>query len=268
LNPYRGCSHGCHYCYARATHAYLGLNVGEGFTGVLLVKTNFATVLRHELSARGWKRELVSLGTATDPYQPVEGKYRLARAALAALCDFRTPTSIVTKSTLVWRDLDVLQQMTASAGVTVCMSIPIIDRAAWRLVEPGTPPPNQRLRVLGRLVAAGINAGVLMAPILPGINSGEAQIEATVRAAAEHGARFLWSGLLHLDRDVRDHYLGFVKKNYPELLDGYERLYPGKYALPAYTRRIDQRAERLKDAWNLGHRYVEREPEEQQLMLL
>ncbi len=255
LNPYRGCAHACHYCYARATHAYLGLGVGEAFSGVLIAKMNFAEVLRLELSARSWKRESVSLGTATDPYQPIEGTYRLSRGALQALHDFRTPVSIVSKSTMVWRDLDLLQAMTLGAGVTVCVSMPTVDEAAWRLTEPGTPPPRQRLRVLERLVTAGINAGVLMAPLLPGITAGEEQVEATVRASAEHGARFLWTGLLHLDRGIRDHYLGFLNQHYPHLSQGYRRIYPGKYALPRYADLIEERARRLKQTWIPGERY-------------
>lgn len=270
LNPYRGCAHACHYCYARATHAYLGLDAGEAFSSILMAKMNFAEILRLELSARSWKRESVSLGTATDPYQPVEGTYRLSRGALQALHDFRTPVSIVSKSTMVWRDLDLLQAMTLGAGVTVCVSMPTVDKAAWRLTEPGTPPPAQRLRVLERLVAAGINAGVLMAPLLPGITAGEEQVEATVRAAAEHGARFLWIGLLHLDRGVRDHYLGFLHQHYPHLVQGYQRIYPGKYATPKYAEHIEERAQRLKQTWNLGERYDDspKAAEDYQLALL
>ncbi len=269
LNPYRGCAHACQYCYARATHSFLGLGTGAAFSSVLMAKTNFAGVLRLELSARSWKHESVSLGTATDPYQPIEGQYRLSRGTLEALHDFRTPVSIVTKSTLVWRDLDLLQAMSARAGVTVCVSMPTVDVAAWRLTEPGTPPPAQRLRVLERLVAAGVNAGVLMAPLLPGITAGEAQVEATVRAAAEHGARFLWTGMLHLDRGVRDHYLGFIREQYPDLIDGYQRLYTGKYARPDYAKRVEERAQRYRTAWKLGERYGRPEAAEaRQLTLL
>jgi DNA repair photolyase len=185
------------------------------------------------------------------------------------LYDFRTPVSIVSKSTLVWRGLDLLQAMTRGAGVTVCVSLPTVDEAAWRLTEPGTPPPAQPLRVLERLVAVGVNAGVLMAPLLPGITAGEEQVEATVRAAAEHGARFLWTGLLHLDRGVRDHYIGFLREHYPHLLAGYRQINRGKYALPIYAERVDERAQRHKSAWDLGERY--RSPKaavEEQLVLL
>jgi DNA repair photolyase len=270
LNPYRGCSHGCHYCYARATHRYLNLDGSDGFSGVLLVKTNFAEVLRLELSAYSWRRERVSMGTATDPYQPVEGRYRVSRATLRALLDFRTPVSIVTKSTLVWRDRDLLQELSRGAGASVCVSVPTVDEAAWRATEPGTPPPMQRLRVVERLVGAGIEAGVALAPLLPGITAGREQVEAALRAAAEHGARFLWSGLLHLDAGVREHYLGFVRERYPELLDGYQRLYRGKYARSDYAERVKARAQREKERWGLGERYtaVETPVEPEQLVLL
>jgi DNA repair photolyase len=270
LNPYRGCTHGCHYCYARASHRYLNLDGGDTFSSVLLVKTNFADVLRRELSAPSWKRESVSLGTATDPYQPLEGRYRISRATLAALLDFRTPVSIVTKSTLVWRDLDVLQALNRSAAAKVCISVPTVDADAWRATEPGTPAPAQRLRVLERLTSAGIEAGVLMAPLLPGISTDRAQIEATVRAAAEHGACFLWTGLLHVDAGVRDHFLGFLRDRYPHLLDGYLKLYAGKYARPDFAARVDARAEAERQRWGLGKRYVvpETAPAARQLSLL
>ena len=246
LNPYRGCAHGCHYCYARATHAYLDLDADDGFSSVLLAKLNYADVLR---------RESVALGTATDPYQPIEGRYRLSRAVLQAMIDFRTPLSIVTKGTLIWRDVDLLQALARHNRVTVCLSVPTVDSAAWRATEPGTPPPAQRLKVVERLVAAGVRAGVAMAPLLPGITADEAHVAATVRAAAEHGARFLWTGLLHLDPGVRGHYLAFLSDAYPDLLPGYASLYRGKYAPKVYAERVAARGERFKALHALGERY-------------
>lgn len=268
LNPYRGCAHGCHYCYARATHAYLELDTDAGFSSILLAKVNVAAVLRRELSAPAWRREPVALGTATDPYQPIEGHYRLSRAVLRAMIDFRTPISIVTKGTLIWRDLDLLQALARHGRATVCMSVPTVDVAAWRATEPGTAPPAQRLKVVERLAAAGVCAGVAMAPLLPGITADEAHVAATVRAAADHGARFLWTGLLHLDRGVRGHYLGFLRAGYPDLLPGYAALYRGKYALPAYAARIAERGARHKALHDLGERDgVARAETERQLAL-
>lgn len=268
LNPYRGCAHGCHYCYARSTHRFLNLNSDAGFSAALFAKLNVAAVLRHELSARAWRRELVSLGTATDPYQPIEGRYRLSRACLAALLDFRTPVSVVTKGTLVLRDADLLQALAQRDLATVCISVPTVDAELARLTEPGTPPPAQRLKVVERLAARGIRAGVMMAPLLPGITADEAHIAATVQAAAEHGARFLWTGLLHLDAGIRAHYLGFLRERFPDLLDGYARLYRSKYAPDAYTRRVSERAGRYRAAHGLGERYSRPVEAPRQLTLL
>jgi DNA repair photolyase len=268
LNPYRGCAHGCHYCYARATHRYLNVDSDAGFSAALFAKTNIAEVLRRELSARSWRRELVSIGTATDPYQPIEGRYRLSRACLAALLDFRTPVSVVTKGTLVLRDADLLQALAERDLAAVCISVPTVDAELARLTEPGTAPPVQRLKVVERLVARGVRAGVLMAPLLPGLTADEAHVAATVQAAAEHGARFLWTGLLHLDPGIRTHYLGFLRERFPALLDGYERLYRGKYAPDAYTTRISERARRYRAAHGLGECYREPEQAPRQLALL
>ncbi len=268
LNPYRGCAHGCHYCYARATHRYLSVNSDAGFSSALFAKTNIAAVLRRELSARSWRRESISLGTATDPYQPIEGRYRLSRGCLEAAHAFRTPVAIVTKGTLVLRDADVLEALAARGHATVCISVPTVDVEAARLTEPGTPPPAQRLKVVERLAARGIRAGVMMAPLLPGITADEAHVSATVQAAVEHGACFLWTGLLHLDAGVRTHYLDFLRASFPDLLDGYARLYRGKYATEAYTRRVAERASRYKDAHGLGERYAAPREEPRQLALL
>ncbi len=268
LNPYRGCAHGCHYCYARATHRYLNLDAGAGFSAALFAKLNIAEVLRRELSARSWRREQVSLGTATDPYQPIEGRFRLSRACLAALLDFRTPVSVVTKGTLVLRDADLLEALARRGLATVCVSVPTVDAKLARLTEPGTAPPAQRLRVVERLASRGIRAGVMMAPLLPGLTADEAHVAATVQAAAEHGATFLWTGLLHLDLGIREHYLGFLRERFPALVDGYTRLYRGKYAPEAYTARVSERADRYKAAHGLGERYREPVQTPRQLTLL
>lgn len=268
VNPYRGCAHGCHYCYARATHRYLNLDRGAGFSTALFAKSNIADVLRRELSARSWRRETVSLGTATDPYQPIEGRYRLSRACLAGLLDFRTPVSVVTKGTLILRDVDLLEMLAQRDLATVCISVPTIDAELARRTEPGTAPPVQRLKVVERLAALGIRAGVMMAPLLPGLTADEAHVAATAQAAAEHGARFLWAGLLHLDAGIRAHYLAFLRASFPDLVDGYQRLYRGKYAREAYAARISERASRHKAAQGLAERYHEPEQAPRQLVLL
>jgi len=251
INPYRGCVHSCHYCYARGTHTYLDLNTGADFSGIIFAKVNAPQVLRAELSRPSWRREKVSVGSATDPYQPAEGRFRLTRAILEALHDHATPAGIVTKGTLIVRDRDLLAAMARRAGCTVCISIPTVDPAVWRATEPGTPPPAQRLRVLEQLVAAGIHAGVLAAPILPGISNAPEQLEATVRAAAAHGARFLWANLLHLNPSIREHYLGFLEAEFPSLVTLHTRLYPGPYAARAAAGHLEARVAALKERHGL-----------------
>lgn len=239
LNPYRGCTHGCHYCYARRYHAHFGLGAGDDFASLILVKTNMPAVLRRELARPSWNRALVALGTATDGYQPIEGRYRLSRACLTALADARTPVSIVTKGPLVVRDVDVLQTLHQAAGCRVYVSVPTVDSDAWARLEPGTAPPLQRLRAVRTLADAGIAVGVLMCPIVPGIGSSRTQLAATVKAIADHGARFVGSGVMRLDAGTREHYLGFLAEAYPQLVEGYGRLYAGKDAAPGYRHEVE-----------------------------
>ncbi len=270
LNPYRGCVHHCRYCFASPTHYYLDLDGPADFFSIIFVKVNLPEVLAAELARRTWRREQVAVGTATDPYQPAEGRYRLTRRCLEAFARFRTPISLVTKGTMVLRDLDVLQELTQRAGATVCFSVPVVDAEIWRRTELGTPPPWQRLRVMERLVAAGIHAGVLMAPLLPGLSARPEQIAQTVRAAAGHGARFIGANLLHLDDGIRDVFLGFLEQEYPWLLDGYRRLYGTKYAPKAYQLRVERRVQEAKVMAGYGeehHRRIEPPAEPQQLAL-
>jgi DNA repair photolyase len=241
LNPYRGCTHSCHYCYARATHAHLGLNADEDFETRIVVKTNFPEILRAELGARSWRREKVAIGTATDPYQPCEGRYRLTRRVLQALVDYRTPASIVTKSTLVLRDLDFLVELEGVAGARVNFTITTLDRELWRAVEPGTPPPAKRLEVLRRLVDAGVPCGVYLAPILPGLTDSAAAIDEVAAAAREHGATRFWAGPLRLAPLVKEHYLGWLEEFRPELLPRYQRAYPRADAPRLYKEWLDVR---------------------------
>ena len=229
VNPYRGCVHGCHYCFARRYHTYLDLTPGDDFSRIIFVKTNAPAVLRAELSRPGWCREPVAVGTATDPYQPIEGRYRLTRGCLAALAGSSTPTSLVTKGTMVVRDRDVLKDLAARGGVTVCMSLTTLDSAEWRRLEPGTPAPRQRLRAVAALAGEGIPVGVLLAPIIPGMTASRANLEAVIRASADHGARFLSARVLHLHPGVKEHFSAFLAAEAPGLLDLYARLYPGTY---------------------------------------
>src|SRR5262249_14048651 len=191
LNPARGCTHGCHYCFARRYQTQFELGPGDEFSSLIFVKTNFVEVLERELDRPSWTRELVAFGTATDPYQPIEGQYKLTRAALAALARGRTPIGLITKGPMVVRDIDVLGDLSRAAGCTVHMSVPTVDEDAWRTLEPGTAHPLQRLRAVRQLVDAGVSAGVLMAPIVPGFSSSRRKLERTIKAIADHGARFV-----------------------------------------------------------------------------
>jgi DNA repair photolyase len=254
-NPYRGCVHGCHYCFARRYHAYLDLGVGEDFTGVILVKVNAVAVLRAELARPRWRRELVAVGTATDPYQPIEGRYRLTRGLLEALADARTPASVVTKGPMVIRDVDVLAAVRDRGGVSVCVSLTTLDHDLWRRLEPGTAPPHQRLRAVATLAAAGIPVGVLLAPIVPGLTD-HANLEAVVRAAAEHGANFVGSGVLHLEPGVREHFDGFLRAEAPDLIPLYRRLYPGTRAPAGVEQSLGATVDDLRARYGLAARPV------------
>ncbi len=254
VNPYRGCTHGCHYCFARSTHFYYDLNADEEFSSIIFVKVNVAEALRLELSAPRWRRERVVLGTATDPYQPIEGRYRLSRAVLEALLDFRTPVSIITKSSLVVRDADLLAEIARRVGCTVNFSLTTLDRALWRRLEPGTAPPGQRLRAMQRLAAAGVHAGVLLAPVIPGMTDTKENLEAVARAAAEHDARFMGANVLNLGVGVKEHFLEYLQSEFPWLLGAYRRLYPGRYAPEQYTEPIHDYVQLLQQRYALDKR--------------
>lgn len=242
LNPYRGCVHACHYCYARATHAYFGLDADEDFETKVFVKTNVAEVLATELVRPSWRGEQIAIGTATDAYQPAEGRYRLTRRCLEALLNARNPLSIVTKSTLILRDRDLLAQLAAATAVRVYLTITTLDREVWRMAEPGTPPPEQRLKALRRLSDAGVPCGVLMAPILPGITDDIATLDAVAGASRACGAEVWHPAPLRLAPLVREHYFAWVSAHYPSLLRRYERAYvTGQNAPAAYVEQLNAR---------------------------
>lgn len=237
LNPYRGCTHGCHYCYARRYQTQFELGADD-FATMIFVKTNFVEVLRRELQRPSWKGEYVAVGTATDCYQPIEGHYKLTRRTLEALCEFRNPVGIVTKGPMIVRDKDVLTELTSAAGCSVYISVPTVDEDAWRRLEPGTAHPLQRLRAVRELVDAGVRTGVLMNPIVPGITSDPALLERTVKTIAEHGARFIGCNVLFLEDGTRDHFMRWLEHEFPGLVDGYAQLYASKYAPAAYRREV------------------------------
>ena len=261
LNPYRGCTHGCHYCYARRYHKQFELGADDEFASVIFVKTNVVHVLRRELQRPGWDNDLVALGTATDCYQPIEGFYKLTRGVLEAFCAFSTPTGVVTKGPMIVRDKDVLVDLSAKTDVTVCISVPCVDEDVWRALEPGTAPPLQRLRAVRELVDSGIRAGVLMSPIVPGISSKPALIERTVKTIADHGARFIGSNVMHLEEGTRDHFMRWLQQEYPHLVDGYQRLYAGRYPPRGYRDEVKNVIGLLKARYGLGDRFIQQSPD-------
>jgi DNA repair photolyase len=255
LNPYRGCTHACHYCFARRYQTQFELGSDDEFSSLIFVKTNFVDVLRRELDHPGWTRELAALGTATDPYQPIEGHYKLSRGTLEALVTGRTPVGLVTKGPMIVRDIDVLQDLSKAAGATVYLSVPTTDEEAWRTLEPGTAHPLQRLRAVKALANANIDVGVLMAPLVPGFSTAPAKMEATVKAIADHGARFVGANVLFLDGGTRDHFMRFLADQFPALVDQYDRLYAAKYAPKAYAAQVQRTMSMLKARYGLADRH-------------
>jgi DNA repair photolyase len=255
LNPYMGCAHRCTFCYVRAFEQRAERPSDDRYGASIRVKTNVAEVLRRELARPGRQRSPVAVGTATDPYQPAEGRYRLTRACIEVLGEASNPFSIITRGPLVVRDLDVLAAGARKASVSVTFSVPTLDLGIWRRTEPGTAPPHQRLRALSRLVEAGIDASVGMAPILPGLSDRPELLAEVVRAARAAGATRLWANLLHLQPGTREHFLGALERDWPELLPEYEELYAGRAYLPAAeTRPVREQVSELARAHGIRDR--------------
>jgi DNA repair photolyase len=238
INVYRGCSHACTYCFARPSHEYLGLGIGVDFDQRVVVKVNAVERLRAELHPARWAGHHLAMGTNTDPYQRCEGKYRLTRGVIETLVEHANPFSILTKSTLVLRDLDVLGEAAQRAEVRANLSIGTLDEAVWRVTEPGTPHPRRRLRAVEQLNAAGVPCGVLIAPVIPGLSDDAEQLEAVAKACVEAGAVSISTVVLHLRPGVKDHFLGELERTHPELLDRYRRLYPRANVPKAEQRRV------------------------------
>jgi DNA repair photolyase len=256
LNPYQGCFHSCVYCFARAHAKLADRDPGAGFSARVGVKANAPELLRRELSRASWKREMVAFGTATDPYQPIEGTYRITRRCLEAFRDYRTPIGLITKGTMVIRDIDVLVELSKRAKASVTFSIPTIDEEVWSRTEPGTPPPSKRLKVLRALVDAGIEAGVGMAPILPGLSDRPDQLEATLAAAADAGACYVWANVVYLKPGTKEHFMGFLERTYPQLLPRYQAMFPGggAYLATAMKAPIVDKVAELKKQHGVGDR--------------
>jgi DNA repair photolyase len=219
-----------HNCFARPSHNYLNFDAGRDFERKIVVKVNAPEVLRRELRKKSWAGAHVAMGTNTDPYQRCEGRYRLTRGVLEALRDYANPCSVLTKSPLLLRDLDLFVELAATAGFSANLSIGTLDEEVWRRSEPGTPHPKARMAAVRRLVAAGIPCGILMAPILPGISDSPEQLRAVVRAAADAGASHLTPITLHLRPGVKEEFMPWLEQAYPELVPDYRRLYRGANA--------------------------------------
>jgi len=238
LNPYRGCTHACEYCYARKYQRHLELGTGDEFSSLIFVKTNLPEVLSREVTRRTWAHETVAIGTATDPYQPIEGHYKLTRRSIEVLAAARTPFSITTKGPMVVRDADLLAEASRHVSCHVYVSVPSVDETAWARLEPGTASPAQRLRAVRQLTDAGVDAGVLMMPLVPGITTLRSSIERTLCAIAAAGAKFVGVSVAHLEEGVREHFFEFLARDYPHLLEGYRRLYVRGYAPKGYSNEI------------------------------
>ncbi|MGD0167108.1 MAG: radical SAM protein [Gaiellaceae bacterium] len=225
LNPYNACAHRCAFCYARAYARRADRPSDDRYGRVIGVKTNIAETLAGELARASWRNESIAIGTATDPYQPAEGRYRLTRFCLERLIAASNPFSITTRGPLIVRDLDLLVEASRRAAVSVAFSVPTLDDEIWRATEPGTPPPRQRLRALAMLVEAGVRAGVFMAPVLPGLSDRPELLEEVVAAARRAGATFVWLEMLNLKPGCREHFLAVLAESFPEQLPLYQRLY-------------------------------------------
>ena len=275
LNPYMGCVHRCTFCYVRAFELRADRPFDDRYGRSIRVKPNVVEVLRKELAKASWEHETVAIGAATDPYQPAEGRYRLTRGCIEALCDFSNPFSVITRGPLILRDADVLAEASRRASVSVTFSIPTLDDEVWRRTEPGTAHPRQRLRAVERLAAAGLRVGVGMAPILPGLSDRPEQLEAVVRAARDAGASHVWSGLLHLRDGTRQHFLAVLERHWPELLPRYLADYRrGPYLQTEKTTPVTRSVSDMVERLGMGNRprYLlsppPAPPEPQQLSLL
>ena len=246
INPYRGCYHQCRFCYARRTHTYLEQDGVDDWGSKLYVKVNAAAVVRTELAKRSWKRETVAIGTVTDPYQPLEGRYRITRGILEALRDYQSPASLITRSPLVVRDIDVLQGLARVASASVSISIATLDEQLAREIEPTVAPPRQRLRAVRMLADAGIAVNVALAPVLPHITDTPESIEAVVRAARDAGAAKVWHNTLYLHDITRETFFALLARAQTRT-DRAVRARLSRNVCPARHRRPNRHARQRRD---------------------
>ena len=236
INCYRGCSHACVYCFARSSHDYLGLNIAEDFDRKIVVKINAVELVRAQTEPRHWAGHPIAMGTNTDPYQPAEGKYRLTRGIVEVLTERANPFSVLTKSPLALRDRHLFAEAARRAEVTVSFSVGTLDTEVWRRTEPGTPHPRQRLEAVRKLKELGVPSGVLVAPLLPGISDSPQQVAQVMRACREVGADFAVPIRLHLRPGIKEHYMEWLREEFPDLVGPYEKLYGNRSYLPRPAR--------------------------------
>ena len=253
INPYRGCQHACAYCFARNSHTYLDLDAGRDFDTKVVVKVNAPELLRRTLAAPRWAGEHIAMGTNVDCYQRAEGRYRLMRGIIAALRDAANPFSILTKGTLILRDLDLLREAADVTDVGLNVSAGFVDKELWRCLEPGTPSPERRLGACAALNEAGLRCGVLMGPVVPFLSDSPAQLAAAVRRIAASGAVHVTPIVLHLRPGTREWYLRWLSRHHPELLPRYRGLYRrGSYAPKDYQAEITGRVRELARRYGVG----------------
>jgi DNA repair photolyase len=239
VNPYRGCTHACVYCFARPTHCYLDFDAGRDFEREIVVKVNAPEVLERELARPRWTHEHVALGTNTDPYQWVEARYRLMPGIWRALLEHRTPCSVLTKSPLLLRDLALMTELAGEGLFSAALSVPTLDEQAWRATEPHTPHPAARLEAVAKLVEAGVPTSVLIAPLMPGINDDPEAVAEIVARARAAGARSVTPIALHLRSGVREVFMDWLERERPELVGRYGEIYGrGAYVPAAEQRRL------------------------------
>ena len=253
INPYRGCTHACVYCYARSTHAWLDLDPGEGFDREIVVKVNIVEVLRRELARASWQRHPVALGTNTDPYQRAEGRYRLMPGIARALADAGTPFSILTKGTLIRRDLPLLADLARRVPVRLSMSIAVYDEALAALAEPGAPTAAARLDTVRAAADLGLGVAVFLMPVLPHLTDSVAHLERAARAVREAGADAALFTSLHLRPGAREWFMAWLRRERPDLVAEYERMYArSAYAPREYREALGARARPILAAHGLA----------------
>lgn len=265
VNPYRGCSHACVYCFARKSHTYLDFDPGVDFDSQVVVKVNVAQVLRKELFKPSWQHHHVALGTNTDPYQRAEGRYQLMPGIISALADSGTPFSILTKGTLLARDIPLLRAAGRDVSVGMGISLALLDEDLAQTLEPGTPSPKARLSLISKLRDAGLPCGVMAMPILPWLTDSEEALDTLFAALAQAGATGVSAGALYLRPGTREWFMQWLAREYPSLVGRYQRLYgSGSYASKEYRQWLAARVNEAKARHGFGKQGFIHDPRQEE----